>query len=136
MSLSCSCDFEPEPGTKCWFTGEDFSKMPQLIRRKRCCSCNSLIESGSDVVSIPRYKVPETDIEIRIYGEDGEIPLTPWYLCERCGEIYLTLVEVGYGCIYPPDTLDAQAEYWEMTGFDPNKYKTAPAPVEGLATCP
>lgn len=136
MALSCSCDFEPEPGAKCWLAGEDFSKMPLLSRRKRCCSCNHLLEPGSEVVKIARNKIPETDVEVKIYGEDGEIPLATWYLCEKCGEIYLTLAEIGYECIYPPDTLDAQEEYWEITGFDPNKYKTAPAPVESPATCP
>ncbi len=124
MALSCSCDYEPEPGMKCWQTGKDFSKMPLLSRRKRCCSCKKLLEPGSDVVKIERNKIPDTDVEVRIYGEDGEIPLAPWYLCAKCGEIYLTLVEIGYECIYPPDTLAAQTEYWELTDFDPDRYKT------------
>ncbi len=123
MALSCSCDYEPEPGMKCWQAGEDFSRMPLLSRRKRCCSCNKLLEPSSTVVEIERNKIPETDVEVRIYGENGEIPLASWYLCEKCGEIYLTLADIGYECIYPPSTLAAQKEYWEETGFDPDKYR-------------
>lgn len=134
MALSCSCDFELEPGIKRWIADEDFSKMPLLSRRKKCCSCNNLLEPGSEVVKITRNKVPETDVEIKIYGEDGEIPLATWYLCEKCGEIYLTLTEIGYKCIYPPDTLDAREEYWEITGFDPNKYSPTTTKVNGLET--
>lgn len=123
MSLSCSCDYEPEPGDQGWGTAYEFSRMPLLPRRERCCSCSEFIESDSEVVQIERRKVPETDIEIKTYGKDGAIPLPPWYLCEKCGGIYLTLVELGYDCIDPRETLLAQKEYWAKTGFDPDKYK-------------
>ena len=88
MALSCSCDYEPEPGMKCWQTGKDFSKMPLLSRRKRCCSCKKLLEPGSDVVKIERNKIPDTDVEVRIYGEDGEIR-------------YYLLALLGFFCLSP-----------------------------------
>lgn len=90
-----------------------------------CVSCNELLNAGDTVVRFERYKVPETDVEIAIYGDSIEacIPLACWYLCEKCGEIYFNLVDIGYECIHPCMVLDAQQEYWKNTGFDPKKYQ-------------
>lgn len=124
MALSCSCDFEPEPGDKCWWPPEDFIVFSEK-RRKRCVSCGKLIELGSSVLKFRRFRIPNAEVECKIYGEDGEIPLAPWYVCEKCGEIYLNLVAIGYECIVPREILAAQKEYWELTGFDPEKYEVA-----------
>lgn len=122
MALSCNCDFEPEPGDWYWYPPEDFTRMPVLKRRKKCVSCNSILEPKSLVLRFNRCKIPDTDVECKIYGVDGEIPLAAWYLCERCGEIWLNLADIGYKCVNPNDVIKAQKEYWEMTGFDPEKY--------------
>lgn len=126
MTLSCSCDYEPEPGDHTWLPSDDFSILEYPIGRKlpyKCCCCKKKIIEHDTVVKIYKYRVPATEVEVKIYGEDGEIPLAPWYLCEQCGEIYLTLAEIGYRCINPKYILDAQREYWEMTGFNPDKYR-------------
>lgn len=122
-ALSCDCDYEAEPGVFCWYYPGDFELMPTLSRRKRCVSCKILIAPNSEVLCFKRDKVPATEVECKIYGENGEIPLAPWYLCEKCGEVFLTLYEIGYKCIDPRKTLQAQKEYWDMTGFNPEKYQ-------------
>jgi len=91
MPLSCGCDFDGgDPGQTCYWYATDFEKL-QTSKRKRCASCGELIDIGSYCLVFPRFKVPETDIEERIYGE--EIPRAPYYHCEKCGEIWLNLTE-------------------------------------------
>jgi len=68
--------------------------------RRRCCSCNNFINIGDVTAAIYRYKVPENDIEERIYGE--EVPLATKYLCEECADLNASLQELGY-CISPLD---------------------------------
>jgi len=54
------------------------------------------LKPGNTVAEVPRYRVPDTDIECRIYGEDGEIPLASHFLCERCADIFFSLEELNY----------------------------------------
>lgn len=114
MSLSCSYnDYEAEPGMKCWYYPEDYSKL-ETLRRKRCCSCGELIDKRSIVAKFVRYKVPENDIEINIYGEDGEVPLADHYMCERCADLYFSLEELGFYIQLGNDMRDLVKEYGEM----------------------
>jgi hypothetical protein len=102
MSLSCECDSDwyPEPGDELYSCGvQEYSEFT-LKRRKRCCSCSEFIEIGSLCVEQQRYKVPEDDIEINIYGEDGEIPISSHWMCEQCSDIYFSLEELGF-CVWP-----------------------------------
>jgi len=63
---------------------------------------------------VPRVKVPDTDIECRIYGEDGEIPLASAYMCERCADLYFSLEELGY-CVQPwEDQRDLVRDYADL----------------------
>jgi hypothetical protein len=65
-------------------------------------------------MEFPRFKVPDSDIEVRIYGEDGEIPLASSYLCERCADLYLSLDDLGY-CGQPwENQLELVSEYAEL----------------------
>jgi len=100
--LSCECDEDwyPEPGDQ-GISKIEYSTL-QTSKRQRCWSCERLIEIGADVLVFSRYKVPYTDVEIKIYGDDGEIDLANKYHCERCGDIYLSLEELGF-CVYPED---------------------------------
>lgn len=124
MYLSCDCEYDDwEPGDIRWYVPEDFIAMPDMKRRKRCVSCKAIIEPYADVLQFKRDKIPETEVERKIHGDWGEIPLAPWYLCGRCGEMFLNLAAIGYECVDPRNTMDALKEYWEMTGFNPAKYR-------------
>lgn len=106
MGLMCECDsdYYPEPGE--WYWDEspnDYSKLP-FKKRKRCCSCNELIDVGGVVTNHTRVRVPDTDIEIRIYSEDGGIPIASDWMCEKCSDLYFSLNELGY-CVSPRDDM-------------------------------
>jgi len=113
--LSCSCtEYELEPGCWCWFGTDNFVKF-EAKRRKRCCSCNELVNVGSDCLEFARIRCPASDIEARISGE--EIPMAPLIMCDKCGEHYLNLSEIGY-CLEPFRNMEHYLlEYQIMTGF-------------------
>jgi len=95
--LSCECDYEPEPGDIWWYQPNDYTSYSSK-RRTKCCSCGEKISKDDLVTAFERYKVPDTDIEVKIYGEDGEVPRAYWYMCEKCSDIMFSLSELGF-CI-------------------------------------
>ena len=95
MGLTCSCDFDPEPGMICWEGPNNYTRLETKLPRK-CCSCGEKIRLGEICCEVPRYKVPETEIECRIYGEDGEVPRASKWMCERCADIAFSLDELGF----------------------------------------
>jgi len=106
MGLMCECNTEwcPEPGDWVW-SGETRVYVPfPFKRRKRCCSCKELINTGDLAMAQGRARIPATDIECRIYGDDGEIPIASDWMCESCGDLYLSLKELGY-CVLPRDDM-------------------------------
>jgi predicted RNA-binding Zn-ribbon protein involved in translation (DUF1610 family) len=117
MILSCECpDWEGDPGTWAYIVPDDFSRL-ETKRRRRCSSCKDLINIGSECLRFERIRAPYTDIEAEIVGDDAEIPMSPFYQCEKCGEIYFNLNAIGY-CISPDSNMEELLkEYWEMTGF-------------------
>lgn len=106
MGLMCECDTDwyPVPGDWMWSGGSGAYVPLTTKRRKRCCSCKDLIDVGALTIEHPRARVPDTDIEIKIYGDDGEIPIASDWMCERCGDLYLSLDELGY-CVNPRDDM-------------------------------
>lgn len=69
-------------------------------------------------LSIPfaRWKFAEWyTIEAKIYGEGNEVPMPTWFMCERCGDLYYSLTELGF-CISlgSDDMRDLVREYAEM----------------------
>ena len=120
MSLSCSCpDFSPEnPGDWWYFIPSDFSKL-KTDKRKRCCSCNELINIGSDCLDFWRERLPYTEIEERISGEI--IQISSLYMCETCGEIYLNLSDLGYCIDIKSNMQKCLEEYHAITGFKKHK---------------
>jgi len=114
--LSCSCsDFSPEdPGDWWYFIPNDFTKL-ETHRRRRCCSCNQLIDIGSDCLDFWRERLPYTEIEERISGE--EIAISSLYMCESCGEIYLNLSAIGYCPDIKNNMQECLSEYHKLTGF-------------------
>jgi len=106
MGLMCECDtdFCPEPGDWYWYSSpKDYSVLP-FKKRRKCCSCDELIDVNGVATKHDRVKVPDTDIEISIYGEDGEIPIAADWMCERCSDLYFSLSELGY-CVSPRDDM-------------------------------
>lgn len=112
MPLSCSCSWDGgEPGQTCWYRADDFQKL-ETKRRKRCSSCGELISIGSFCLVFPKFKVPEGIFEINFYGEDGDIPRAPLYMCEKCGEIWMNLQALGFECVSPyEDMKEMLSEY-------------------------
>ena len=112
MSLSCDCgsdDFD-------WYyeTLGDFTAL-NTRTRKRCCSCNDLIDKNATCLEFPRYRHPQDDIEERIHGDDGEIPLATWHMCEPCGDQYMNLTALGFCVDLGQDNMfDLLKEYQEM----------------------
>lgn len=99
MGLTCNCEWDPEPGSVCWEIPAKHTTLKSKQSRK-CCSCGERIEVGDCVAAFERFKVPEYDIEIAIYGEgewQGPSRAT-WYHCERCADLMFSLSELGF-CI-------------------------------------
>lgn len=101
MSLSCGC--ENDGGYERWWVyPQDFAPFMGKCRA-RCRSCRELIEIGVNHVAVERYRLPETEIEERIYG----------------GEILLALVAYGYCVDIDEDMRGQLREHWEYTGYVP-----------------
>jgi len=98
MSLSCDYYYDPEPGDVVWQPPTDWRKF-DFRRAPKCCSCGSKIKDGGfgkDALEFERFKIPDSDVEVRIYGEDGEIPRASWWMCFECGWRYQELEKAGY----------------------------------------
>lgn len=116
MPLSCYCydDHDVDGGDHIWYEPKDYSQYLQK-RGKHCSSCKEvIIRKGDLCATFERYRIPDTDIERAIYGDDGEIPLAQGVLCERCADIYFSLAELKF-CVAPTENqLELLAEYQEV----------------------
>jgi len=113
MGLSCSCNEWDGEGAA-WIPDDDYSIMPVRQKRCRCESCGNQINNWSIVLKFFRLRNPVSYVEENIYGEDGEVWLAPWYLCEECADLYFSLDELGY-CANPYDSMhELVMEYAEM----------------------
>ena len=111
--LSCSCLFDNDDGWY-YYPPSNFSVFSRL-KRKRCCSCNKLINTGAQCVEFSRHRSPRTDIEEKIHK--SEVRLAHWFMCEQCGEIFLNLDSLGY-CIRLGESMQENLkDYWRMTNF-------------------
>jgi hypothetical protein len=66
-----------------------------------------MIKPGDTVLKFSRWRPTRNRMEERIHGD--EIPLAPYYLCESCGDLWLSLTEIGY-CIAPDENVPALIE--------------------------
>jgi hypothetical protein len=110
MPLSCECDYDENCD---WYFDrpEDYSTLDSK-RRRRCCSCKELIDVGATVLSFERWRTPQCEsIEEKIYGEGENVPLAPWIMCERCGDIYFSLGELGFCVNLDESMLALLSEY-------------------------
>ena len=119
MSLSCSCDFD---GDYDWYfyAPDDYSTL-ETSHRKRCSSCNTLVDIGSTIARFECYRQPKWEVEISIYGEDGEIPIADKILCEECADIYFSLYELGFECISPTENMRGLAIEHKETQLENRK---------------
>lgn len=74
MGLSRSCDYEPDIGVAFYDHVSDYAPL-NTARRKRCCSCSSLIDIGALCCKAHRAVFVDDDIKRRIYGD--EMALAP-----------------------------------------------------------
>lgn len=117
MSLTCECDYDPEPGDVCWWWPNDYATL-STKRARKCCSCGEKIAPGETVAAYHRYKIPDYDIEIDIYGEDGDTgpARATWYHCEKCADLCFSLQDLGF-CLNISDNMPILAlEYAETYG--------------------
>jgi hypothetical protein len=112
MTLSCEC-CEGEPGDTTWYGPEDYEIFAKC-RSTKCCSCGSKIKQGDVVGKFLRFKLPDTEIECRIYGEDGEIPRASWFMCEKCLDLYFSLTELGFCINIHEEMRELVRQYAEM----------------------
>lgn len=115
MPLTCDCDMGLlEPGQIYYVDGpSNFSVLNTKLSRK-CINCDIKIEPDSVVTEHVRFKVPKHDIEIVIYGEDGEIACASKFLCESCSDMYFNLKDRGY-CIWPWEVTECLNDYIDLT---------------------
>jgi len=121
MSLSCSSD-AGDCGDYDWWWFYTLEPLPLRTKRSRkCCSCHELIKPGDISLEVQRFRGPKHDIEELIYGD--EVPLAPWFMCEMCGDLALSLHELKF-CFDLDSPLKEQIrEYREQEA----EYKQLPA---------
>ncbi len=85
MPLTCDCTMDLiEPGQIYYTDGPDDFSVLNTIQSRKCLNCNTRIKLGAVVTEHARFKTPKSDVEIAIYGEEGEISCTSKFLCEKC----------------------------------------------------
>jgi len=105
-----------------WTFPTEFTAL-RTKRARKCCSCGDRIAHGDECAEVPRGKVPENAMEVRIYSEEGLVPLASKWMCETCAGLAFALDDLGY-CSQP--WLDQRAlvqEYAELnrgTAFPAN----------------
>lgn len=121
--LTCSCDDDWDGEGWVYYDNPLYFQPFNLPRRRRCVSCKELINQGDECLEFKRIQYPQNEVQIRIYGgEDAEIMLAPYYVCAKCGEIYLNLFDSGYECMVPSYGMQKYLdEYHDLTGWKPGK---------------
>ena len=113
MSLSCECD--GDDGADWYYRVEsDFSAL-NTKRARKCRSCGVRIAPGATVVEIYRYRHPSyrcNYIEESIYGD--EVPLAPWFFCETCGGLHMSVEDLGFCCDIESNIAEQIKEYRQL----------------------
>ncbi len=109
--LYCDSGFDDRDSGWYYYHAHGFNNY-QKKRRTRCCSCKKVISQDDVIVCFSRYRDALTDVEEKIMGQ--EIRLADYYLCEKCGEIYFNLEDLGYAIDITASMADYMAEYLEI----------------------
>ena len=118
MGLSCSNDdYDPEPGDVCWHWPNEVKPLATK-RARKCCSCGKRINPGQPAALFERWKVPESEVEVRIYGEDNwdeGVPRAPWFHCGDCGLLTLFLISppLNYVFMLDEDVRELAKQHYE-----------------------
>lgn len=116
MPLECYCDFDFDPGQLFHEIPSDYSTF-NGGRSEICSSCKDLINVGETVAEFRRGRYPDTEEEVRIYGEGSPIELASLFHCERCADLYFSLVDLGFDCVTPDEDMrDLVKEYTKRYG--------------------
>ncbi|MFA7287426.1 MAG: hypothetical protein WC055_00955 [Melioribacteraceae bacterium] len=125
MSLSCYCAEWEGDG---WFyilaekvLTEGYGNVPPEMeyffplntkKSRKCCSCGAKIKVNDLSLRFNRWRGP-TEFEEDKFGYT-EVKISPWFMCEKCGEIYLNLEALGF-CINIEENMSGLLEdYREM----------------------
>lgn len=114
--LTCGCGWDGDY-EQYYEIADEFTPF-KGTRRKRCTSCNKLINIGESTLKAFLLGYAGDAIEEKIY-EDNPILRRTFTYCEECGEILLNLNEYGY-CFDLKENMHALlAEHWGNTGYKP-----------------
>lgn len=105
MGLSCEC-WDGDLGDYVWWY-EDAGEFTTLEtkRRRACISCESQIPVGSTVLPFITYRHPTLfELNRSIYSEEEAVPKGKKYLCEACGDLFLSLSDLGF-CVNPGESM-------------------------------
>ena len=118
MSLSCSCEYDdPE----WWYESDDDFSVLATKRGRKCCSCKQRIAVGDEVLHFRRWRDAACDLEERIYGD--EIPMSAWYMCEKCGGLYMAVSDLNMCCDISEDMAAQIKEYMAENPVSGTAYK-------------
>ena len=96
MSIHCDYgDFDPSDHETWFYYPNDYTTL-KTKRRKRCCSCQNLIEIESICTKIERFRHRTKWEEARSLHYDDGVRIAPWWMCEECSDLMLSLRELGY----------------------------------------
>jgi hypothetical protein len=123
MSLSCTCGGVGDEFAWYYFEPKNYQPLTTR-RRKRCCSCNDLIEIGALCTEFKRHRLANSEIEERIYGEGEEIHLASHYHCEQCADLYFSLSELGFCNLLGDSMQELLEEYHEVYGLKQERKST------------
>jgi len=120
MSLMCGCDDEWD-GESEYFESKNPGPL-KTWRGRRCSSCGDLIKPGQICLEFERFRAPRDPIEEKAHS-DG-VQIASKYHCERCGDLFLSLQELGYCVHWGEQMLDLAAEYAAIQEEMRNEHET------------
>ncbi|MEJ2043670.1 MAG: hypothetical protein P8X74_03765 [Reinekea sp.] len=135
MPLSCSCDYDYEFEEGDWYydiCDPDFEPL-NFKRSKRCCSCGELIKPGGLSLAHIRVRYPYDELESRkklsldlddAMEHEASIRIADHHQCEKCGEIWLNLQEVGFECLSPAENMQEMLKEYQRE-YAPAKLEPA-----------
>jgi len=113
--LTCDYDWDPKPGAICWTACNKIAPCDRK-RATKCRSCNNIVRPGELSAKFKRWKIPECEIERKIYGEEYENgpPRAPYFLCLDCANIYFFLCTFQYAININENMHDLAKEHAEL----------------------
>ena len=93
MSLECSNAYEGEDFAWWWVWGCVLKPL-ETKRSRKCCSCGCVVRQDELTCKVSRHRDSNSEIEDRIYGDN--VPMAPWYVCEKCFDLGESLYELRF----------------------------------------